>query len=127
MTNESITCGICKKKVPLDLKYQFEVNVCSGCAEKIANLYWREHSGHYLTWENPAVKAKPPTKGFSATTKLEVWKRDGFKCVKCNSDSDLSVDHIHPRSKGGSDDMSNLRTLCRTCNSRKAAKLEEAA
>ena len=32
----------------------------------------------------------------------------------------LEIDHIHPRSKGGSDCVSNLTLACRPCNRRKA-------
>ena len=31
----------------------------------------------------------------------------------------LSVDHIIPRRRGGTDDLENLQILCRACNSRK--------
>jgi 5-methylcytosine-specific restriction protein A len=33
--------------------------------------------------------------------------------------SDLTVDHIIPKAVGGTDDRTNLRVLCRRCNSRK--------
>jgi hypothetical protein len=48
-----------------------------------------------------------------------VFRRDGYACVWCGSDSDLTIDHIHPVALGGTNDVSNLQTLCRTCNSRK--------
>ena len=55
--------------------------------------------------------------------RLRVLARDGHACVLCGSESDLTVDHIVARSKGGElYDDDNLRTLCRPCNSRKGAK-----
>ena len=52
---------------------------------------------------------------------FDVFGRDDYKCKNCGagSYSDLTVDHIYPRSRGGSNDPSNLQTLCRGCNSDK--------
>ncbi len=52
-----------------------------------------------------------------------VFQRDGYACSACGSQSDLTVDHIHPVALGGTNDPSNLRTLCRSCNSRKGIRL----
>lgn len=52
-------------------------------------------------------------------TRWEVWERDNFTCQHCGQRKDLAVDHIRPESKGGSLDMDNLQTLCRSCNSKK--------
>jgi len=43
----------------------------------------------------------------------------GKPCVVCGNPSD-SVDHIVPISKGGSNELSNLQPMCRSCNSKKA-------
>jgi 5-methylcytosine-specific restriction endonuclease McrA len=40
-------------------------------------------------------------------------------CVWCGSVERLSVDHIVPRNQGGTDDLSNLRVLCFSCNTRR--------
>jgi 5-methylcytosine-specific restriction endonuclease McrA len=49
---------------------------------------------------------------------LEKW---GHKCAYCDAENvPLEVDHIHPRSRGGSDRVSNLALACRPCNQRKA-------
>lgn len=51
-----------------------------------------------------------------------IFKRDGYKCKKCKSTENLSVDHIKPVLQGGLDTIDNLQTLCRSCNSKKGAK-----
>ncbi|MFI5419211.1 MAG: HNH endonuclease [Candidatus Lutacidiplasmatales archaeon] len=38
-------------------------------------------------------------------------------CGICGSYQKLTTDHIIPRSKGGTDDPTNLRILCLSCNS----------
>jgi hypothetical protein len=52
-----------------------------------------------------------------------IYERDGYRCVECGETDDLTLDHIHPRSRGGSDRDPNLRTLCRSCNSSKGARV----
>ena len=51
--------------------------------------------------------------------KALVYARDNFACQKCGATENLTLDHIHPWSKGGPDTVENLRVLCRPCNSRK--------
>lgn len=51
----------------------------------------------------------------------KIFERDGFKCKKCGSTADLTLDHIKPKSDGGTDSMDNLQTLCGTCNINKAS------
>ena len=46
-----------------------------------------------------------------------VFNRDGRKCVRCGSVSDLTVDRIFPLSVGGTNLLTNLRTLCSKCKS----------
>ncbi|MCK4859948.1 MAG: HNH endonuclease [Candidatus Omnitrophica bacterium] len=53
------------------------------------------------------------------TVRFEVFKRDGFQCIYCGQTPPavvLEVDHIEPKSKGGSDDINNLVTACFDCN-----------
>ena len=57
------------------------------------------------------------------TERFRILHRDCFACRYCGSKpgSDLlEVDHLIPRSRGGSDKEANLVTACKTCNSRKS-------
>ena len=45
-----------------------------------------------------------------------------FKCVYCGKTRNLTIDHIRPVSRGGSDKFSNLQILCKQCNSKKGTK-----
>lgn len=53
----------------------------------------------------------------------QVYDRDGWKCVECESPDHLTLDHIFPYSLGGEDTLENLQTLCRSCNSRKGSRI----
>lgn len=44
-------------------------------------------------------------------------------CIMCSSNEDLTVDHIKPLIKGGTNHMSNFQILCRKCNSSKGSKI----
>lgn len=58
--------------------------------------------------------------------RFEIFARDGFICQYCGSrppDCVLEVDHIHPVSRGGTDDSINLVTSCYECNRGKRAKV----
>ena len=54
----------------------------------------------------------------------KVFERDAYRCRECGEWHDLTVDHIHPWSKGGLTKLSNLQTLCEPCNSRKKDRID---
>lgn len=62
-----------------------------------------------------------------ATTSAEAkrkWRQSikehwNHKCAYCGSEENLTLDHITPRSKGGSDRITNLVCACSECNSSK--------
>lgn len=56
-----------------------------------------------------------------------VYNRDNYQCQSCRKniqETTLNIDHIIPLAKGGSNDMSNLQTLCFKCNQAKKANLD---
>lgn len=54
--------------------------------------------------------------------RLAVLERDHWLCQICRSRQATEVDHIVPRSKGGTDDMANLQAACDPCNRAKSDK-----
>ena len=57
-------------------------------------------------------------------TRFFVLRRDGYRCVRCGATDDLTIDHVYPRSLGGSHAADNLQALCRSCNSAKGARIK---
>ena len=60
-------------------------------------------------------------------TRRAVFARDGWACQYCGSRSNLTVDHVIPRSKGGSSSWENIVASCAPCNRRKGDSLPEQA
>jgi CRISPR/Cas system Type II protein with McrA/HNH and RuvC-like nuclease domain len=56
-----------------------------------------------------------------------IYKRDGWKCVYCESKRNLTIDHVLPKCRGGKNTWSNLVTCCNSCNSKKNNKTPEEA
>lgn len=54
-----------------------------------------------------------------------IFQRDGNRCVYCGLSADLTLDHVIPKSRGGSHEPENLVTACRPCNSSKGARTPE--
>ncbi|NQW21107.1 MAG: HNH endonuclease [Chloroflexi bacterium] len=58
----------------------------------------------------------------------EIFSRDKFSCQYCGSKaSDLTIDHVTPRCKGGEFTWTNVVSACKTCNHRKAAQTPQEA
>lgn len=60
-------------------------------------------------------------------TRRAVFARDGWTCQYCGSRSNLTVDHVIPRSKGGSSSWDNIVASCAPCNRRKGDRLPRQA
>lgn len=56
-------------------------------------------------------------------TRRNIFQRDGHACQYCGaSHHPLSIDHVLPRSRGGSDSWENVTTACMACNIRKGSR-----
>ncbi|TRX62113.1 HNH endonuclease [Fulvivirga sp. M361] len=67
-----------------------------------------------------------PYKGV-ALSRQNIFKRDQFECQYCGTRSELTLDHVVPRSKGGKSSWDNLVTACRRCNTHKGDDSPEMA
>ncbi len=83
------------------------------------------HATDWSDFGGPALGGKPRWKDrtyLGASLCSEVRHRSGHKCQHCGVLDDLQIDHIKPRSWGGTDEAENLQLLCRRCNRAKGAK-----
>lgn len=95
--------------------------------KEIKEIYENER----ILEETRQVKREQNTqrvRNVSLSTRTKVLERDNYTCQMCgrNFKEDgvkLEVDHILPVSKGGSDNISNLQTLCFECNRGKSDKI----
>jgi 5-methylcytosine-specific restriction endonuclease McrA len=56
-------------------------------------------------------------------TRRAVFARDNWTCQYCGARSNLTVDHVIPRSKGGGSSWENIVASCAPCNRRKGDAL----
>ena len=60
-------------------------------------------------------------------SRRNIMKRDRNVCQYCGTKSDLTLDHVMPKSRGGRDSWENLVTACNTCNVKKGNRTPEEA
>ena len=62
--------------------------------------------------------------------RLRIFVRDHFRCQYCGQKrgaTELTLDHITPRARGGRNAPDNLVTACVACNTRKGSRTPEEA
>lgn len=60
-------------------------------------------------------------------TRKNIMKRDRHICQYCGVKSDLTLDHVMPKSRGGKDTWENLVTACNKCNVKKGNRTPDEA
>jgi 5-methylcytosine-specific restriction endonuclease McrA len=69
------------------------------------------------------ARQKGATGAFTREEWTELKAQYGGRCAYCGlPTSRLTVDHVVPLSRGGSNYITNIRPACKPCNSRKSAK-----
>lgn len=114
-------CIVCSTKYLLSDPDSYDFNddksICKHCVLKVlSGTTWGIERRKRIVFD--FIKVSIPH-----SLKWKVWDRDNFTCKHCGEREDLSVDHIMPESFGGTLELDNLQTLCRSCNSKKYNKI----
>jgi 5-methylcytosine-specific restriction endonuclease McrA len=98
------TCNKGHRYTPENTRMYRGVRYCRQCRRE----WLREHRRKY--------------RQLSEKVRAAVIERDRSTCYLCHrylKPHEISVDHVRPYTKGGTNSISNLRVACRSCNSRK--------
>lgn len=94
-----------------------------GCG-KLVDIagYCDKHKQDATGWFRTS-KGSSSARGYGGRWRLlrqQVLERDSYLCCECARDGRVAaasdVDHIVPKSQGGTDDLSNLQSLCPRCH-----------
>lgn len=70
--------------------------------------------------KTPRIRIPPAVRQY-------VFERDNYQCQSCAKtklQTELTIDHIIALARDGQNDISNLQTLCRSCNQQKKHHLD---
>lgn len=101
-----------------------------GCGKAIALPgYCDKHQKLSSGWDRTNAGRSSAERGYgNAWRKLRdaVMRRDGGMCQPCGKEgydtAATEVDHIVSKANGGSNSMSNLQAICRSCHAKKTRR-----
>lgn len=119
-----------KKAAPVDRNLQ---QYSTACLIKAFN-YWFENkelrqfkAPKFPPMPSIVQPSLPNFASLSQHVKAQVLAQANYTCQKCGAKQSegaaLQVDHIIPRSKGGTNNLNNLQCLCSVCNNQKSDNL----
>ena len=103
------------------------------CSETCRNAFYARDAMAFIETARKQLDLAPAT-GILRRLFGHLRDRDGDECYLCGEQVDIdirgdlrrrfgpSVDHVIPRSKGGTHDLRNLRLVHKACNSAKGAR-----
>ncbi len=90
--------------------------------DKIISLMADSYINQKIETKNESTVTAKNSRYIPRKVKETVYKRANGQCENCGSTHHLEYDHQIPFSKGGTNDLSNIKLLCSNCNKRKAIK-----
>lgn len=108
-------CELCGLQMKVQGQRKFCVNHEVSCSSLMRKVGEKLHNKLNQRRRRHQIYGK-----FTRDEWVQVLKWCDYKCLWCNrSYVNLTVDHILPISKGGSNFIDNIAPLCKSCNSRK--------
>lgn len=96
-----------------------EKKYCVACKDKALREAWK--AGHKACKNRRKARLRGNGGTFTGTQFKELCERFGNRCLACGVVVvDLTVDHVIPLSKGGSNGIENIQPLCHGCNVKKS-------
>ncbi len=104
---------------------------CECCPAKSSLAIFQHKGQTFIEWKEVGIvieEEKPKRQPIKPSLRFEILKRDDYRCQMCGvtakDGATLEIDHIHPVSKGGTNEPDNLQVLCRDCNAGKGAQCQ---
>jgi 5-methylcytosine-specific restriction endonuclease McrA len=127
-----------KKKVLVLNSTHLPINITSWqramvliCKGKAISVKYNGHliNGRYRLPEIIKLLSYVPIPYFDVVlSRKNLFLRDNHTCQYCGrANSELTIDHVMPRSRGGDDSWTNLVVCCARCNNKKSDKTVEEA
>lgn len=97
---------------------------CKECSKARNAAHYQQNKPRYQEQHNNYRVRKLSAGGsYSHTDVSRIIALQRKTCIYCRKPlTKYHVDHIHPLSKGGSNDYKNIQILCPSCNFKKSAK-----
>lgn len=118
------SCGRCQYEARLKRKYpqvhrrhggpKCDCRVCM--ADRARKKHARRQDGKKRRRNRPKV---------AKTDRAFIFERDGYRCVRCGSPENITIDHIIPLARGGANKRDNYQTLCGPCNQEKGSCMKD--
>lgn len=117
------TCCKCKKQLATNQFCKHKHSTCHAC-ETTRKKKWKEknRSKQRFYQKQTKLKSRRAVGKYTKAVleeKLSYW---GNKCWCCGTSKDITLDHVKPISKGGTNWVANIRPCCSSCNSIKNNK-----
>lgn len=121
---EAISITSVRKAIILVMKGVAHVEATSGKVLRAARMSLPQPSVvRLLEYRKIPLRA-------NVLSRRNILVRDRYTCVYCRkklSNSELTLDHVIPQSRGGGSDWDNLVAACKPCNNRKGSQTPQEA